>query len=185
MDPDLPLVRALQSGDDSALNTLMDRHRETVFSFSYRYLHNETSARDVAQEVFVRAYFKAGKFKPTAAVKTWLFTIALNLCRDHIRKSATRREGYSLDAPRMESNEPNALHDPALGPVQMAEKRDQNDVLRRAIDALPERLREAIILFSLEGKSQQESAEILGITPKTIELRVYHAKQKLKTLLGR
>jgi RNA polymerase sigma-70 factor (ECF subfamily) len=184
VDPDLPLMQALQRGDDSVLNTLMDRHRESLFYFAYRYLRNETAANDVVQETFVRLYFKVAKFKPSATVKTWLYTIALNLCRDQIRRSHTWREARTLDAASGETIDATAkLRDPNAAPDIAAEKRDHYRLLQQAIDQLSPALREAIILFSLEGKSQKEAADILGTSPKTVELRIYHAKQKLKTLL--
>ena len=178
MDPDLPLIHALQNGDDSAMNELMSRHREPLFRFAYRVVRDETSARDVVQETFVRAYFNARKFKPRATVKTWLYTIALNLSRDHVRRVAKRRSDVPLDAA-------GARHpqDKALVSASDAHAFDEFTVLQRAIDELPAKLREALILFSLEGKSQREAADILGTTPKTLELRVYHAKQKLRDLL--
>lgn len=176
MDPDLPLIHALQSGDDSALNELMIRHREPLFHFAFRMVRNEAAARDIVQEAFVRAYFGAAKFKPKASVKTWLYSIALNLTRDHVRRSAKRRGEVSLDA----EHQP-----PDLGFSQSADlpRSDEFTLLQRGIDELPAKLREALVLFSLEQKSQREAAEILGTTPKTVELRVYHAKQKLRDWL--
>jgi RNA polymerase sigma-70 factor (ECF subfamily) len=178
VDPDLSLIHALQSGDDSALNELMSRHRESLFRFAYRVVRDETGARDVVQETFVRAYFNARKFKPRATVKTWLYSIALNLGRDHVRRVAKRRGDVPLDAAGTRPP-----HDKALITDSGADFFDEYTVLQRAIDGLPPKLREALILFSLEGKSQREAADILGTTPKTVELRVYHAKQKLRDLL--
>ena len=68
MDSDLPLIEVIQAGDDSALNELIHRHREPLFHFAFRYLREETAARDVVQETFVRVYFKAGKFTPKSSV---------------------------------------------------------------------------------------------------------------------
>lgn len=185
MDPDLPLIQALQAGDDSALNELIHRHREPLFHFVFRYLRDETAARDVVQETFVRTYFKAGKYHPRATVKTWLYTIALNLCRDHHRRFGKRRGDLSLDEAPPSGGSPRELSDPAPIPSEQAGQKDRFTFLQRAIEQLPHSLREALILFSLEGKSQQETAAILGTTPKTVELRVYHAKEKLRKLLGR
>ncbi len=178
MDPDLPLIQALQNGDDSALNELMNRHREPLFRFAYRVVRDETSARDVVQETFVRAYFNAPKFKPRAAVKTWLYSIALNLSRDHLRRLGKRRGELPLDAEGTRTPS-----DKALVSEGGEHRFDEFAVLQRAIDELPPKLRDALILFSLEGKTQREAADILGTTPKTVELRVYHAKQKLRDLL--
>ena len=184
MDSDLPLIQALQAGDDSALNELINRHREPLFYFVFRYLRDETAARDVVQETFVRVYFKAAKFVPKSTVKTWIHTIALNLCRDHARWRGRRGGQISLDAPVLyEGASPLEVPDGAATPSMQAEQSDRFGLLQRAIDRLPHKLKSALVLFSLEGRSQQEAAEVLGTTPKTVELRVYHAKAKLRDAL--
>ena len=182
MDPDLPLIQALQAGDDSTLNELINRHREALFHFVYRYLRDETVARDVVQETFVRAYFKAGRFKPQALVKTWLYSIALNLARDEARKFSKRNRQIPLDAVTANAAA-HELSDAAAGPRAQADQADDFARLQEAITQLPEKLRDALVLFSLEGKSQNEAADILATSPKTVELRVYHAKQKLREWL--
>lgn len=183
MDPDLPLIHALQAGDDSALNELMSRHSEPLFRFTFRVVRDETAARDVVQETFVRVYFGARKFKPRATAKTWLYSIALNLGRDHLRRIGKRRGTFSLDqtAPRAEAGATLADHAP-LAPDALV-KSDDFAHLQHGIDQLPTKLREALIVFAIDGKSQQEAADILGTTPKTVELRVYHAKKKLREWL--
>ena len=125
MDPDLPLVQALQAGDDSALNTLIERHREPLFRFVFRLLRDETAARDVVQETFVRVYFKAGRFLPRATAKTWFYAIALNLCRDHSRRLARRRGEVSLDAPATETQPGLKPADPRPGPSEQAVQSDR------------------------------------------------------------
>lgn len=184
MDPDLPLIEAIQAGDDSALTKLIHRHREPLFHFVYRYLRDETAAGDVVQEAFVRAYFKAPQFQPRATVKTWLYAIALNLCRDQFRRLAKRRREVPLDP--LASGNPVSLEPADLRPTpdEAAGQKDRFAVLQRAIDQLPQPLREALILFSLEGKTQKEAADILDTTPKAIETRVYHAKTKLRQWFG-
>ena len=77
-DPDLALVQALMLGKDHALNALMDRHREGLFCFVLRHVHNEADALELAMETFVRAYFNIDKFRPAAKFATWLYHIALN-----------------------------------------------------------------------------------------------------------
>jgi len=181
VDPDLPLIQALQAGDDSALNELMNRHREPLYRFLHRYLRDETATRDVAQETFVRLYFKANQFKPHALVKTWLYTIAVNLARDHLRKTAKRRRDVSLGEIGTSSVD---MADTGSVPGDRIVRRESVAKLQQAIDRLPDPLREALVLFAIEGKSQKEAADMLAITPKTVELRVYHAKKKLREWLG-
>jgi len=184
VDPDLPLIEALQAGDDSALNELINRHREALHHFAFRYLRDEAAARDVAQETFVRVYFKADKFKPQSLTKTWIYSIALNLCRDHSRKYWKRRSDVSLDLPSTEQHPRLELADPADEPSARAVKTDHVALLHAAIDQLPQKLKEALVLFTLDGKSQKETADILGTSPKAVELRVHQAKLKLRDILG-
>ena len=180
MDPDLPLLQALQAGDDSALNELMIRYREPLFRFAFRLIRDESAARDVVQETFVRVYFGARKFKPQASVKTWMHAIALNLSRDHVRRLIRRGAEFPLNVAAKGAHE---LADSSPPADQSVARRDEFALLRRGIDALPRMLREALVLFSLEGKSQREVADILGTSPKTVELRVYRAKHRLRQWL--
>ncbi|HEY8837458.1 MAG TPA: sigma-70 family RNA polymerase sigma factor, partial [Dehalococcoidia bacterium] len=110
--------------------------------------------------------------------------IAVNLCRDQYRKLAKHRRDVSLNAPGPGNQPPLELADPGLSPGETASRQDRFAALQRAIDQLPHKLKSALILFSLEGRSQHEAADILGTTPKTVETRVYHAKEKLRQLLG-
>lgn len=114
MDADRPLIEALQEGDDSTLNGLMNRHREPLTRFVYRYVHDENLARDVVQETFVRVFFKARSFEPRSLVKTWIYAIALNLCRDQRRRLEKRWREVSLNAPGPGETPPPEL--PDLGP---------------------------------------------------------------------
>ena len=91
-DPDLPLIQALQRGTDRTLDELMQRHKEPLFRFIYRYVLNEEEARDLLQETFIRVYFKRDQYRPSAKFSTWLYHIALNLCRDHARSHAGKQE---------------------------------------------------------------------------------------------
>lgn len=184
MDPDLSVMEALQAGDDAALNELIARHRGPLHRFVYRYLQNEVSASDVVQETFVRVYFKADKYEPRSTVKTWIYAIAMNLCRDQFRRLARRRGDVSLDKAPDENSATIEPAEPGPGPNAQAAQSDRFVFLQRAIDQLPYRLKSALVLFSLEGCSQKEVAEILGTTPKTVELRVYRAKEKLRQILG-
>jgi RNA polymerase sigma-70 factor (ECF subfamily) len=184
VDPDLPLIEALQAGNESALNELINRHREPLFYFVYRYLRDETSARDVVQETFVRVFFKAGTFKPRSSVKTWIYTIALNLTRDEGRRLGRRVREVSMNAPGPDEQPPLEVADTAPTPEVQTGQRERFALLQGAIDKLPHKLKSALILFCLEEKSQNEAAEILGTTPKTVETRVAYARQRLRKLLG-
>jgi RNA polymerase sigma-70 factor (ECF subfamily) len=181
-DSDLALVEALAGGDESALTGLMDRYEQPIFHFIYRHVPNETDARELAQEVFVRLFFNVEKFKPEARFSTWLYQIALNLCRDHV-KSRRVRQGARTDS--LSAHEDHAEH-PARAiavehrtPADTALAREKLAALDDGMAALPHDLRSALVLTALEQRSHQECAELLKTTPKAIETRVYRARKFL------
>jgi RNA polymerase sigma factor CnrH len=180
-DPDLHLVQALLVGEDRALNTLMDRHREGLLRFVLRHVHNEADALELAMETFVRAYFNIEKFRPAAKFATWLYQIALNLCRDHLKSRAYQ---YSLrttsfDVPAHEGENPDLIPAPEGGPDRKTERLEELIALEKAIGELPEELRNPFILTTLEDRQQAETAELLGISLKAVEMRVYRARKVL------
>jgi RNA polymerase sigma factor (sigma-70 family) len=177
-DPDLSLVQALLLGEDQALNVLMDRHREGVFRFVLRHVHNEADALELALETFIRAYFNIGKFRPAAKFATWLYHIALNLCRDHLRSRAHRD---SLQTASIDSltQDPTVIAATARGPDQKTERLEELDALEKAISELPEELKNPFILTVLEDRPQAETAELLGISSKAVEMKVYRARKLL------
>jgi RNA polymerase sigma factor CnrH len=180
-DPDLALVQDLQAGKDRALNSLMDRHREGLLRFVLRQVHNEADALELTMETFVRAYFNIGKFRPAARFATWLYRIALNLCRDYLRSRAYQcsLQTTSFDAPGEEGAEPSLLLATERRPDQRADRREELIALEKAISELPEDLRNAFILSTLEDRQQAETAELLGISQKAVETRVYRARKLL------
>jgi len=142
------LVQALQAGEDQTLNILMDRHREGLFRFVLRLVHNEADALELAAETFVRAYFRIGKFQPTAKFATWLYHIALNLCRDHVRSRAYQYslQTVSFDAPVEDDKDPTLLQTSEGWPDQNTERREELAALEKAIAELPEDLKTAFVL---------------------------------------
>lgn len=184
MDADLPLLEAIQEGDEGALEELMQRHQSPLFYFVLRYLGNELAAREVVQETFVRAYFKAGAFRPRSTVKTWIFTIALNLCRDAGRRRQRSPVFVSLDEPAGKGSRPLELAGDEDAAYETAAEREELEHLRAAINRLPKKLKVPLVLCLLEQRSHKEAAEMLETTPKTVELRIYRAKKKLRQLMG-
>jgi RNA polymerase sigma-70 factor (ECF subfamily) len=185
-DPDLSLWQELQQGNDSALDALMERHSGGLFNFIYRYVLNEQDARDLLQETFVRAYFKRHQFQPRAKISTWLYRIALNLCRDHARSRSTK-EGKLTESLIIRSEDGEEREREVAGktanPSDTAQSKEALGLLERTIHALPDDLKAAFILAILEDRPQKECAELLGITIKAVETRVYRARKILESKL--
>ncbi|MDP1581550.1 MAG: sigma-70 family RNA polymerase sigma factor [Candidatus Didemnitutus sp.] len=167
---------ALQHGEEVALNTLMRRWEVPLRSFLYRSTHNEQDALDLAQETFVRIFRHRARYRAGARFSTWMFQIALNLARDHARYRG-RRPTTTLT----EVVEPSTQRTPARETTDA----ETAAAVRDAINALPEELRETVLLSTYQGLSHAEIAEIVDATPKAVETRLYRAREKLRGILGR
>jgi RNA polymerase sigma-70 factor (ECF subfamily) len=180
-DQDLTFVTALKAGQDQALNALMDRHRKGVFNFVFRHISNEADALELTAEAFVRAYLNIGRFRPSAKFVTWLYQIALNLCRDHVKSRAYQYtlQTVSADATTQEGEEQDWFSVSDRDPVEETEGGGELSALEKAISELPEDLKNPLILAALEGYSQAEVAELLGISRKAVEMKVYLARKLL------
>ncbi|HMX63817.1 MAG TPA: sigma-70 family RNA polymerase sigma factor [Candidatus Sumerlaeota bacterium] len=174
-------MQRLAAGHDAALNDLMERHAPAVFRFLCRMLNNEEDANDLAQETFVRVFQARASFDANKKFSTWLFTIAANLARNHIRWR-TRHPNVSLDAESDSTEQSLAekLPAPTPTPRQQILAGERAAAVRTAVNALPEDMREAIVLCEWEERSMAEAAMILEATPKAVESRLYRARQILR-----
>jgi len=180
---DQRLIRRLQDGDDLALNEIMARYQTALHSYSYRFVGDADEAADLVQETFVRVYLKRAKYKPKGKFRTWLYTIAGNLCRDWVRSRKRRPLYYMEEIPdtRVSNNEGlERMPKPCADPAQLLMEDEKNNHIMAAINKLPTDLKKALILFSLEGHSQEETGILLGCSAKAVEARVYRAKKQLK-----
>jgi len=175
-DSDEQLIKRLCAGEELMLDILMQRHQKPLYHFVLRYIRDEHLAYDIVQETFVRVYTKAASFNEAYRFSTWMYQIALNLCRDKGRKNDLRKFFSFNEAEEKEFSYTG--YDAGL--EENNERKEDVALLRKYISELPHKLKSALILFSLEEKSQIESAAILGVSPKTIETRVYRAKKILE-----
>lgn len=183
-DSDIEAMARLGAGDDLALNELMDRWRIRLISYLMRMVGDEVSAIDLAQETFVRVYQARQSYRPAAAFSTWLFAIATNLARQHLRWRR-RHPAMSLDD---DSQDMKGLHEQipseAHTPSQNALEAERASAVRQAICGLPQDQREAVILCEYEGLSHAEIAAVTGCSAKAVETRLYRARQTLRLKLG-
>ncbi|MCC5789933.1 MAG: RNA polymerase sigma factor [Opitutales bacterium] len=188
-DPDRILLQSIAEGDEKALRELMLRHQEKLFHFAYRFVLNESDAAEIVSETFVRVHRKASQFRPRAKVRTWIDTIAGNLCRDHQRREK-RRRFFSLfsSSNGNEGDEGFSL----LDKIPAKDLPADEDLLRtethgrllQQIHSLPTKLKIPFILHILEEHSQRECAEILKVSEKTVETRIYRARKRLQEALS-
>jgi RNA polymerase sigma-70 factor (ECF subfamily) len=189
---DKRLMAAFAGGDDLALNRLIARWQGPVRQFVYRFVQHETDTEDLVQETFVRVHRHRKRYRPTSRFSTWLFTIAVNLCRNHAEKMSRRRT-VSLDAPATRESAGDRAMDgiasepasPGADPAVATLTAERVQAVRRAIAELPEDLREAVLLFEYQDMSHAEIAAVSGATPKAIETRLYRARGLLRERLAK
>jgi RNA polymerase sigma-70 factor, ECF subfamily len=176
---ELESMRLLAAGDDSVLNRLMEDWGPCVTAMLYRMTGNPAVAGDLAQETFVRLYQTCRRFRAVNAARpfsTWLFGIAANLAKNHLRWKGRHPE-VSLES----------ASDPATGdnPASSAESAEKAAAVRKAVTALPLDQREALVLSEYEGLSHAEIAAVAGCSVKAVERRLSHARETLRKELTR
>ncbi len=183
-DPDKQLISAIAEGSEHALRELMERHKDAVFRFAYRWTRNEADAAEIAAETFVRVHRHAARYTPRAKVVTWIYSITANLCRDHARKAWRRKVVSFFSAAHEGENESGPSPEERIADTRptadVALLRSETTARALAlVDALPPKLKGPFVLQVMEENSQRECAEILGITEKAVETRVYRARKRI------
>jgi RNA polymerase sigma factor CnrH len=160
------------AGSQSAYSALLARYREPVYRVVRATIGDTYAAVDVTQEAFVSAFAALNSYDSERPFKTWISRIAINKCRDWARRRAVRRF-FSFALPI----------DDAISADQQISDRAELARVRSAIAMLPHAIREPLVLRTIEGMSQAETAQILGISAKAVETRLYRARLQLTELL--
>lgn len=178
---DAELARSAADGDDRAFAVLVGRHKESLYRLLRRYTGDPEEAYEAAHEAFIAAWAAPRRYDPERPFGAWLRRIAINKARDRGRRMLVRR--VLLGSKDFEDPEALSIADPTEG----AEAKVLDDERARRLDAavsdLPASLKEALLLTVFEGYTQQEAARILGVSPKTVEMRVYRARKLLAETL--
>ena len=175
-------MQRLREGDDLALNELMTRWKEPLATFALRYTGNVTDAREIAQETFIKVYGARHSYRPTAAFSTWLFGIAVNLCKMRARWRSRHPEVLASDR---DDSAAAAIAGAESGadPAGETDRRALADDIDRAIRILPHQLRVAFVLFEVQGQSYRQVAQVLNCSEKAVERRLAKARERLKSQL--
>jgi RNA polymerase sigma-70 factor (ECF subfamily) len=177
---DEELVASSLAGDRSAFDLLVLRWDRKIQGAIYRIVGSEDEARDLSQEAFLKAYRGLPAFKGEARFSSWLYQIALNLCRDRLRRRRGRMM-VSLDALEADGQAP-ILREEATAHV-LVEARDSARRVKAAVLALPEEQREVIVLKEYEGLTFQEIAGVLDLPVSTVKTRLYRGLDKMRERL--
>jgi RNA polymerase sigma-70 factor (ECF subfamily) len=182
-DPDIELMLAFQKGERSAFEALLRKHYRNVLNFCYRFLGRRDSAEDITHEVFLKAYQSAAGYQPRARFRTWLYTIAKNLCLNELRSKVYQMNSWD-EAGDREAEEPNGLPEDLQPPEDRVLRKERRAAIRAAIDELPENQRLAVILRRYDDFSYEEIAAALGISEKAVKSLLNRAKEHLRKKLA-
>jgi RNA polymerase sigma-70 factor (ECF subfamily) len=175
---DEELVARSRSGDVESFNQLISRWERPIYALAYRIIGQEDDARDVCQETFLRAFRGLAAFKGQAKFSSWLYRIALNLCRDWIRRR--RRSPISLVPEDVELEDLAADAVPAESVEDLVARRELTGYVGAAMAKLPEEQRTAIILKEYHGMTFQEIADLQGCPLSTVKTRLYQGLSVLR-----
>jgi RNA polymerase sigma-70 factor (ECF subfamily) len=179
---DEELVASSLAGDRSAFDLLVLRWDRKIQGAIYRLIGSEEEARDLCQEAFLKAYRGLGAFKGEARFSSWLYQIALNLCRDRMRRRRGRTM-VSLDALEADGQAP-VLRQEANA-LDLVEARDLQERVKAAVLGLAEEQREVIVLKEYEGLTFQQIADVLDLPVSTVKTRLYRGLDRLRERLSR
>ena len=178
---DEELVARAQGGDIESFNQLIVRWERPIYALAYRVIGKEEDARDVCQDAFLRAYRALPGFKGQAKFSSWLYRIALNLCRDWIRRQ--RRAPVSQLPEDIDAIELAAAAGPVESIEELVARRELSAIVEEAMSVLSEEQRTAIILKEYHGMTFQEIADMQGCPLSTVKTRLYQGLSLLRRRL--
>ncbi len=188
------LVEAAQSGLAQAFEELVRRHQHRVYNLAVRYTNDVEAALDLTQDAFLKAYEMLPSFRREANFYTWFYRIVMNLCIDRHRRRTARGEHYrvSLETLAEEMGQPESARDEEglveglISPDAEEEtvRKETRQLVWKAVEQLPEPLKQVILLREYEGLSLKEISDILRTRVGTVKSRLYQARQALRKLLA-
>ena len=176
---DKELVDLTLQGEVEAFSALVMRYQNALHGLCYYFLRDFEEAREMAQEAFIRAYIHLPELKEPEKFKEWLKQIAVNLCKMRLRSRASLRrrvgESVSLDSPEARS-----VPDPFFRPDEELERREMEEIVKEALNKLPPKSQQILILFYIDGLSYREIAEFLDLPLSTVKWRLHQSRNLLR-----
>src|SRR5204863_5519756 len=176
---DRELVRRAQREDKEAFEELVRRHQHRVFAVAGGILRRREDVEDIAQQVFVKAYFSLKRFDQRAAFSTWLYKITVNECWDLLRKKKVRPLVYESDLSEEQARLVITSADKENPGPDVSEKMAMRERLENMLSQLDKRDRLMLILKEVEGYSIEEIAEVLNLNGNTVKVRLFRARRRV------
>jgi RNA polymerase sigma-70 factor (ECF subfamily) len=189
-ESELRFIERLRRHDERAFNELVETYDQRVFRLVFRMLGRRDEAEDMAQEVFVQVFKAIGTFRGDSKLSTWIYRIAVNLCKNRIKYLSRRHDGTQQELEPMAERAPlseakGVTFGDVARPDHMVEGFQVEKIVQRCIQELDPDFREVLVLCDVEDLSYQEIAEITGLPDGTVKSRIHRARGMLKTKVER
>jgi RNA polymerase sigma-70 factor (ECF subfamily) len=179
---DRELVRAAQADDKEAFEELVRRHQHRVLAVAGGILRRREDAEEIAQQVFLKAYFSLKRFDQRAAFSTWLYKITVNECWDMLRKKKVRPLVYEADMSEEQAHQVLASEEKGSTAPDISERLEARQRVERLLEGLDERDRLMLILKEVEGFAIEEIAEAVDLNANTVKVRLFRARRRIVAL---
>jgi len=179
---DRELVRRAQAEDQEAFVELVRRHQHRVFAVASGILRRREDVEDIAQQVFVKAYFSLKRFDQRAAFSTWLYKITVNECWDLLRKKKVRPLVYEADLSEEQARQIQTSEEKGSTAPDVSQRLEARQRVERLLEGLDERDRLMLILKEVEGFSIEEIGEVLKLNANTVKVRLFRARRRVVLL---
>lgn len=174
MDAEGQLLQRLKAGDELAFAELMETYQRRIYYLALRWVRDPEDAQDITQKTFLRAHQAVGRFRGQASLHTWLYRIAMNLCKNHLRDAERARRKVEGYVEHREIREAEKAADTAA---------EEFAALRGVVDRLPSRQRETLLLRVVEDLSFKEIAEAMQCSEGTAKSNYHHAVKNLRSMV--
>ena len=181
---DNKLVKRVQKGDKGAFDLLVLKYQHKIVNLVMRYVRDPELALDITQEAFIKAYRALPRFRGDSAFYTWMYRIAVNTAKNHLAAQRRRPMDVDLDLQDPEQYDLHAKLRETDTPEGLTLGKELKETVERAIAALPEDLRTAIILRELEGMSYEEIAQTMECPVGTVRSRIFRARDAIGKKVG-
>jgi RNA polymerase sigma-70 factor (ECF subfamily) len=181
---DKELVKRVQKGDKGAFDVLVLKYEQKIVNLVMRYVRDPEQALDISQEAFIKAYRALPRFRGDSAFYTWLYRIAVNTAKNYLAAQRRRPMDIELDLQEQEQYGLHAKLKETDTPEAVTLSHELQETLERAIEALPDDLRTAIILRELDGMSYEEIAQTMDCPVGTVRSRIFRARDAIGKKVG-
>ena len=181
---DKKLVERVQKGDNGAFDLLVLKYQHKIVNLIMRYVRDPELALDIAQEAFIKAYRALPRFRGDSAFYTWMYRIAVNTAKNHLAAQRRRPLDVEFDLQDPEQYDLHSKLRETDTPEGLTLSNELKETVERAIEALPEDLRTAIVLRELEGMSYEEIAQTMECPVGTVRSRIFRARDAIEKKVG-